>query len=71
MIYLAVFLITIISFKDLRLMIKRRLNKELVFFSLVTIMNLTYAVLIMFDVEPYSPQDFTMWLGDTLFPSKK
>lgn len=71
MIYLAVYLLTIISLKDLRMMIQRRLIKELVFFSLTIIMNLTYAVLIMFDIEPYSPQDFTMWLGNTLFPSQK
>lgn len=69
MIYLAIFLLTIISLKDLPMMIKSKLTKELVFFSLLTLMNLTYAVLILLDLEPYSPQDIILWMGNKFFSS--
>ncbi|MGD8190739.1 hypothetical protein ACQCN2_12235 [Brevibacillus ginsengisoli] len=57
MILTMVILLTVVSFKDIGPLVKKKRKKELILFALLTTVNFVYAVLIQMDLQPLNPQD--------------
>lgn len=69
MILTAVLLLTLISLKELSILVHKSMKKEIVLYGFLTTINLFLGVLVALKIAFPNPQDVINWIGHTLFGS--